>query len=169
VPFTTFHLGPALLFGLAFSSIFDLITLLIASVIPDMESICIILFDFPETASRLFPFLWWRVHTCCSCAVVVYLLRDTLTKILQEFRVSQKSSLQKVVFTSFAGVYSHVFLDSRLYRKMNTLCPLQGNPFVGIASVHIAYVAVYGFCSMSFIFRTIIYFYKISKETAVLS
>lgn len=48
---------------------------------------------------------------------------------------------------------------------MNPLYPLQGNPFVGIASMHVAYMAVYGFCSVYSIFGIITYRHKISKET----
>jgi membrane-bound metal-dependent hydrolase YbcI (DUF457 family) len=150
----------------AFSSIFDLITLLIASVIPDMESICIILLKFPEPLHGFFHSYVGASALAVLVAVVVYLLRDTFTKILQEFRVSQKSSFQKIVFTSFADVYFHVFLDSLLYQEMAPLYPLQRNPFVGIASMHVAYMAVYGFCSISLIFGIVTHFYKISKETA---
>ncbi|MGC9345425.1 MAG: hydrolase, partial [Candidatus Bathyarchaeales archaeon] len=45
MPFTPFHLGPVLLFGLALSTVLDLSTLLIASVIPDVEPFCVLLFD----------------------------------------------------------------------------------------------------------------------------
>jgi membrane-bound metal-dependent hydrolase YbcI (DUF457 family) len=169
MPFTPFHLGPALLFGLAFSSIFDLLTLLIASVIPDIEPICILLFNLPGPLHGFFHSYVGASTLAVLVAVVVYLLRHILTKIMLKFKVSQKSSFQKIVFTSFTGAYFHVFLDSLLYREMTPLYPLQGNPFVGVASTHVAYMAVYGFCSISFIFGIIIYFYKISRGTAVSS
>lgn len=168
MPFTLFHLGPALLFGLAFSSIFDLLTLLIASVIPDVEPFCILLFNRSGPLHGFFHSYVGASILAVSVAVGVYLLRDILTKIMQKFRVSQKPSFKKILFTSFIGVYSHVFLDSILYGRMNPLYPLHGNPFVGIIPTYIADEVVYGFCSMSFIFGIILYLYKISRGTAVL-
>jgi hypothetical protein len=50
VPFTPFHLGPALLFGLALGTLFHLPTLLVASVVPDLEPFVVLYFhihDYP--------------------------------------------------------------------------------------------------------------------------
>jgi membrane-bound metal-dependent hydrolase YbcI (DUF457 family) len=168
VPFTPFHLGPALLFGLALSSIFDLITLLIASVIPDVEPFFIILFNLSAPSHGFFHSYVGSSILAILVAVVVYLFRDVLTKIMLKFRVSQKFFFKNILFTSFVGVYSHVFLDSLLYGEMNPLYPLQGNPFVGITPTYTAYIAVYGFCSVSFIFGIILYLYKIRRGTTVL-
>lgn len=168
MPFTPFHLGPALLFGLAFCSIFDLLTLLIASVIPDVEPFCILLFDLSAPSHGFFHSYVVSSILAVLVAVGVYSFRGIFTKIMQKFRVSQKSSFQKILFTSFIGAYSHVFLDSLLYEKMDPLYPLQGNPFVGIMPTYIADEVVYGFCSISFIFGIVLYLYKISRGTAVL-
>lgn len=167
VPFTPFHLGPALLSGWAFSSIFDLLTLLIASVIPDVEPFSVLVFDLSGPSHGFFHSYVGSSILAVLVAVVVYLLRDTLAKILLKFRVSQKSSFKKILFTSFSGVYSHVFLDSLLHRQMNPLYPLQGNPFVGLIP-NSAYGAIYGFCSISFILGIVLYFCEIRKGTVVL-
>ncbi len=155
VPFTPFHLGPALLFGLSFFSTFDLLTLLIASVIPDIEPFCILLFDLSWPFHGFFHSYVGSSILAVLVAVIVHLLRNVLTKIMLKFQVSQKSSFKKILFTSFVGVYFHMFLDSLLYRWMNPLYPLQGNPFVGLIP-NIADRAVYGFCSVSFILGIIL-------------
>jgi membrane-bound metal-dependent hydrolase YbcI (DUF457 family) len=168
MPFTPFHFGPALLFGLAFSLIFDLPTLLIASVIPDVEPFCILLFDLSRPSHGFFHSYVGSSILAVLVAVVVYLLRDVLTNVMLKFQVSQKSSFKRILFTSFVGAFSHVFLDSLLYRWMNPLYPLQGNPFVGVIPTYIAYGAVYGFCSISLILGIILYLCKIRKGTTVL-
>jgi len=165
VPFTPFHLGPALLFGLAFSSTFDLLTLLIASVIPDVEPFFILLFDLSGPSHGFFHSYVGSSILAVLVAVVVYLLMDALANVMLKFQVSQKSSFEKILFTSFVGAYFHVFLDSLLYREMNPLYPLQGNPFVGMMPTHIADGAIYGFCSISFILGIGLYLYKIRKGT----
>lgn len=167
VPFTPFHLGPALLFDLTFFSTLNLLTLLIASVIPDIEPFCILLFDLSAPSHGFFHSYVGSSILAVSVAVIVYLLRNVLTKIMLKFQVSQKPSFKKILFTSFAGAYSHVFLDSLLYRQMNPLYPLQGNAFFGLIP-DIADMAVYGFCSVSFILGIILYLYKIRKGTTVL-
>ena len=167
MPFTPFHLGPALLFGLVFSSTFDPLTILIASVIPDVEPFCVLLFDLSGRSHGFFHSYVGASILAVLVAVTVYLLRDLLTNVMLRFQVSQKSSFKKILFTSFVGAYFHVFLDSLLYHPMNPLYPLQGNAFVGLIP-DIAYVAVYGFCSVSFILGIILYLYKIRKGTTVL-
>lgn len=167
MPFTPFHLGPALLFGLAFPPIFDILTLLIASVIPDVEPFCVLLFNLSAPSHGFFHSYVGASILAVLVAVIVYLLRDILTKILLKFQVSQKSSLKKILATSFIGAYSHVFLDSLLnYPRMKPLYPLQGNPF-GHMIPYNADMVVYGFCSISFILGVMLYFYKIRKGTIV--
>jgi len=140
---------------------------LIASVIPDIEPFCILLFDLSGPSHGFFHSYVGSSILAVLVAVIVYLLRNVLTKIMLKFQVSQKSSFKKILFTSFAGAYSHVFLDSLLYHHMNPLYPLKGNAFVGLIP-DIADMAVYGFCSVSFILGIILYLYKIRKGTTVL-
>jgi len=139
----------------------------IASVIPDVEPFCILLFDLSMPSHGFFHSYVGASILAVLVAIVVYLLRNVLTKIMLKFQVSQKSSFKKILFTSFVGAYSHVFLDSLLYHRMNPLYPLKGNAFVGLIP-DIADMAVYGFCSMSFILGIILYLYKIRKGTTVL-
>jgi len=141
---------------------------LIASVIPDVEPFCVLLFDLSGRSHGFFHSYVGASILAVLVAVVVYLLKDVLTSVMLKFQVSQKSSFKKILFTSFVGVYSHVFLDSLLYRRMNPLYPLQGNSFVGIMPTYVADMAVYGFCSISFILGIILYLYKIRKGTTVL-
>jgi len=92
-------------------------------------------------------------------AFIVYPLRSLLNRLMVAFRISQKSSFKKILFTSFVGVYFHVFLDSFLYEEMMPFYPLQGNPFFNMLSANV----VYGFCSITAILGVIVYFYKIRR------
>ena len=168
MPFTPFHLGPALLFGLTFPPIFDLLTLMIASVIPDVEPFCVLLFNLSAPSHGFFHSYLGASILAVLVAAIVYSFRDILANIMLKFHVLQKSSFKKILLTSFAGAYFHVFLDSLLYSEMKPLYPLQGNLFVGVIPFYIAYGVVYGFCSISFIFGVILYVYKIRRGIAVL-
>jgi len=169
VPFTPFHLGPALLFGLALSAIFDLPTLLVASVIPDVEPFYVAYFrDFEYPLHGFFHSYLGSSILAVLVAVVVYPLRGLLNRIMVAFRISQKSSFKKILFTSFVGVYFHVFLDSFLYEEMAPFYPLQGNSFINILSAYDSYSVVYGFCSITALLGITLYVYKIWKGVAVL-
>jgi len=164
MPITPFHLGPALLFGLVLSRAFYLPALLVASVIPDLEPFYVMYFHvsgYPlhgffhsYLGSSIFAF---------SVTLIVYPFRGLLDRIMAAFHIPQKSSFKKILFTSFVGVYLHVFLDSFLYEEMMPFYPLQGNPFINILSFYDSYRVVYGFCSITAILGVIVYFYKIRQ------
>jgi len=169
MPITPFHLGPALLFGLVLSFAFDLPTLLVASVILDVEPFYVMYFQVSEYSAHGFLHSYLGSSTLAVLvAVVAYPLRGLLNKIMMVFRISQKSTFKKMLFTSFVGVYSHVFLDSFFYEDIRPFYPLQGNPFLDALSAYGSYSVIYGFCIVTFILGAVLYFYKIRKGIAVL-
>lgn len=158
LPFTPFHLGPALLFGLAFLSVFDLPTLLLASVISDIEPFCVVFFNV--TGYPLHGFF----HSYLGASIlaflvllIIYPFRHMLNRITEAFSIPQKQSFKKTLFTSFVGVYSHVLLDSFLYIEMMPFYPLQGNPFIHVLSSFGSYEVIYGFCGIAFILSVLLY------------
>jgi membrane-bound metal-dependent hydrolase YbcI (DUF457 family) len=158
MPFTPFYWGPALLVGLAISFAFDLPTLLIASVAPDVEPFYVMYFHVSGYPLHGFFHSYLGASILAFLvAIAVYPLRSLLSRLMTAFRMPQKSSFQKILFTSFVGVYSHVFLDSFLYEEMVPFYPLQGNPFLNMLSPYV----VYGFCDVSFILDVIAYLIKV--------
>lgn len=165
MPFTPFHLGPALFFGLLLSTVFDLPTFLIANVLPDVEPFAVLFFNV-----RGYP-LHGFFHSYIGATILavilalcMYLLRGFFGRVMKGFRVQQSSSFKKIVFTSFAGAYFHVFLDSFLYSEMMPLYPLGGNVFLAYGS----YTVIYGFCGITALFGIALYLYKIRKGVAIL-
>ena len=169
MPFTPFHLGPALFFGLVLSIAFDLPTLLIASVIPDLEPFYVMYFRVSGYPLHGFfhSYLGSSILAVLA-AFIVYPLRSLLNRLMMVFRIPQKSSFKKILFTSFVGVYFHVFLDSFLYEEMMPFYPLQGNPFFDLLSAFGSYSVVYGFCSVTALLGIVLYFYKIRKGITAL-
>lgn len=165
MPFTPFHLGPALFFGLALLSVFDLPTFLIASVIPDIEPFCVIYFHVYGYPLHGFLHSYLGASFLAFLtALIVYPFRGMLKHITEVFRIpQQKASFKKLLFTSFVGVYFHVFLDSFLYREMMPFYPLQGNPFVNILDFWGSYSVIYGFCSLSFLLGVFVYIFRLTR------
>ena len=169
MPFTLFHLGPALLLGLALSFAFDLPTLMIASIILDAEPLYVLSFRVTEYPLHGFfhSYLGSSV-IAVPVALAVYSLRGALDRIMGALRISQRSSFRKTLFTSFVGVYFHVFLDSFLYREMMPFYPLRANPFVNILSAYDSYRVVCGFCSIAAVLGVALYVYRIRKGLVAL-
>ena len=139
MPFTPYHFGPGILIGILLFPFIDFTTVMIASVILDLEPLTVILFDLSMPLHGFF-------HTYLGATIVALLLsigifpfRRYLNQMVSLFGLEQESSLRNIIPASFIGTYSHVFLDSFLYFEMNPFYPVLGNPFLGILSSGIVY------------------------------
>ncbi|MGQ9718491.1 MAG: hypothetical protein ACUVWK_01345 [Nitrososphaerales archaeon] len=140
-----------------FFPIFDLPALFVSSVIPDIEGIYVMMSGSPLPLHGFF-YSYLRVSILgVLTAIVVFYLYRWLRKIMKLFLLEQKSSFKRILYTSLFGVYSHVFLDSFLYGEMNPFYPLDGNPFLGLASTS----QIYWFCIVSFLLGWILYTYRL--------
>ncbi len=158
MPFTPFHWGPALLIGLLLFPLLDIPTLFISSVIIDIEPIYLM----SQPSGYLHGFFHSYLGSSILgilVAIVVFALRDSTSKIMKSFKLKQKSSFKKILFTSLFGVYSHVFLDSFLYIDIRPFYPLDINPLYNAISS----AMIYQLCGISFLFVFILYAYKIFK------
>ncbi len=131
MPFTPYHFGPGLLIGVLLFPFIDLTTVLIASVILDLEPLAVILFDLSMPLHAFFyTYLGATIAAVCL-SIVIYPFRKYLNEIVSLFGLEQESSFRHIISASLIGTYSHVLLDSFLYAEMNPLFPALGNPFVG--------------------------------------
>jgi len=161
MPFTPFHLGPALFFGLLLFRYLSFPVFLVANVIVDIEPFLVLFLGLHYPLHGFFHSLLGGTILGAVVAVGIYFMRDWLNKILVVFRVQQKSSFTKILYTSILGVYFHIFLDSFLYDEMNLFYPILGNPLFNIVRSSI----VYEFCTVSLIFGLILYVYRFIVST----
>lgn len=166
MPFTPFHLGPALFISLLFISLFDLPTLIVSSVIVDLEPFVVLLFQLNYPSHGFVHSYLGGTIAALMVALAMHALRGHTERIMRMFRLHQKTSFRNVLVTSFFGVYFHIFLDSFLYREMEPFYPLEANPFPETASLQTLYMIIYGFCVISFLFGGILYLYRTKKLTA---
>jgi len=156
MPFTPFHLGPALLIGLLLFSHLDFVSFMVSSVVVGVEPLWIVVFRLHIPLHGFFHTYLGATILGTLTAVGVYFLRSWLSKVLEWFKIKQRSSFKKILYTSLFGVYFHIFLDSFLYAEMEPFYPLPGNPFLGVVGLG----AIYEFCTISFILGSILYIYK---------
>ena len=155
MPFTSFHWGQGLLFGLLLLSYVDLPTLLVSSVIIDVEPFAVL------TLNLRYP-LHGYLHTFLGGTIVAFLLglvmsrvRGTLLPLMSFFRLEQKASFKSIVIASLFGIYLHILLDSPLYPDIRPFYPLGFNPLQS----HSMFIGfdIYTFCVLSFIGAAIAY------------
>ena len=157
MPFTPFHWGPSSWIGLILFKIFDFPTLLVASVIVDIEPFCVFVFNAPwKLHGFLHSFLGGSI-VAVLLAIVIYFLRNPIKKIMAVFKLSQDSSFKKILWTSFFGVYFHILLDAPLYTDIKPFYPLENNPFFGLFSSH----QIYLFCGLSFLVGILFYLVRL--------
>ena len=139
MPFTPYHFGPGLLLGIALFPFVDLSTLIIASVILDIEPLLVMRLNLPFPVHGI-------LHTYLGATIVAIVLsfallpmRSHFDKIVSLFGLHQETSFRHILPASFIGTYAHVFLDSVIYYEMSPLFPLIGNPFVGMLPVAVIY------------------------------
>ena len=162
IPFTPYHLGPSGLFGLLFLKWVDFPTLLIASVIMDIESIMVIVFNLPYPLHGVLHSFFGAFLAAFLLILVMKFLREYFSQVLIVFKVKQDITLRSISIGAFLGTFSHVLLDAPLYEEMNPFFPLAGNPFWIESSFASLYISL--FCAYCFLGALLIYFIKLTIQ-----
>jgi len=157
MPFTPFHWGPSSWIGLILFKIFDFPALLIASVIVDIEPFCVLFFNLDYPLHGFFHSFLGGSILAVLTAIILYLLRDKIKKIMAIFKLAQDSSFKKILWTSFFGLYFHLLLDSFLYKEIKLFYPFESNPFFGLFSPQ----QIYLFCGLSFLVGILFYLVRL--------
>lgn len=142
MPFTPYHFGPGLLLGVVLLPFVDLSTIIIASVILDLEPLTVLMLQLPLPFHGFFHTYLGATIIACVLSLTIYPFRGYLNKLVSIFGLHQESSFRQIFPASIIGTCSHVFLDSFLYAEMNPFFPLIGNPFLGLFQL----VFVYNIC-----------------------
>lgn len=142
MPFTPYHLGPALLAGVLLFPLFNLVAVLVGSVILDIEPMLVLFLGLGGPLHGISH--TYLVATLVSVIVtgVLWVFREPIKSVSSVFGVVQEPRKISIFIGSIFGTYSHVFLDSFLYPEMNPFFPLLGNPSLGLFGLTL----VYDFC-----------------------
>ena len=159
MPFTPFHLGPAIALGMVFNRWINIPAILLASVIVDVRAIyCLFIGNCP---------LHGFFHTFLGATIlgllviaVIWFFRTRLSKISKILKIEQDYSLQSITVGALIGVWAHILLDAFLYPEIHPFWPIEGNTLLlGI----LGSPEVYGLCVLGFLIGFGIYLLKIMK------
>lgn len=157
MPFTPFHWGPSSWIGLFFFKVFDFPALLVASVAVDIEPFCVLFLNLNYPLHGFFHSFLGGSILAILTAIILYLLKGKVEKIMATFKLAQDSSFKKILWTSFFGIYFHILLDSFLYADVKPFYPLGCNPFLEFSS----YPQIYLFCGLSFLIGILFYLIRL--------
>jgi len=160
VPFTLFHLGPALVIGIILIYYIDFPTLLVTSVILDIEPFLVLLLDLNYPLHGFFHSFLGGTIIILLLSFFMFKIRPILNPITDFFKIEQKSSFLNILTASIIGIYSHILLDAPLYSDMQPFFPLNFNPFLNASGV--PEITIYLFCAYCFIAAIMLYFIRLA-------
>jgi len=162
MPYTPFHWGPSAWIGLLLFGYINFAAFFIASVIPDIEPFCVLVFGLDA------PLHGWS-HSFLGGTIIALILSGVfypclkfINRIMAWVQLDQRSSYKKVLVSCLFGVYLHVLFDSFLYTDIRPLMPFAANPFYGLVSSP----AMYLFCTASFLIGGLLYVLKLRNLRA---
>ena len=164
MPFTPFHFGPGLFFGLLFFCYIDFPTFLLANVIVDIEPFLVL------SLNLNYP-LHGILHSFLGGTIFSFLLAMVMARtrapLMSYFKLDQTPSFKSILSASLSGIYLHIILDSFLYSDIRPFYPFDFNPLLQ-HSMSIGF-KVYGVCILSFIGAGVIYAIRLVYQRKSLS
>ncbi len=132
MPLTPFHWGIAFI-GLVFRKSVYLPALLISSVIMDLEPFYFLF--IAKGSPNLHGFFHTYLGATLVALVVAFLLvkfRKQIDRLMTFLKLTQTGMPGRQIYlSSLFAAYSHIFLDSFLYRDAQPFWPATQNPFLG--------------------------------------
>lgn len=130
MPFTPFHLGPAIGLGLPLRKYLHAPTFILASVIVDVEPFLVFLFGLRYPLHGYLHTFFLAFFAGLALGYTMFLLEKFLHPLYQVFLLepSDKLNLKSFMLTGALGTLLHVLLDSPLYSDIRPFYPLAINP-----------------------------------------
>ena len=153
MPFTPFHLGPALFFGLLLTRYLHFRTFLIANLIVDIEPFLVLLLGLNYPLHGFF-------HSFVGGSLMAIFLTISMRKLDRE-----RSSSKCIWSASLSGIYLHILFDSPLYTDIRPFYPYDYNPFYNNGVI--AGFDIYLLCVLLFVAGVLIYWYRSGRSTSL--
>jgi membrane-bound metal-dependent hydrolase YbcI (DUF457 family) len=135
MPFTLFHLGPALFLGLLLFEYINFPTFIVSGVIIDLEPFLVLALGLDYPMHGIFHSFLGGSAVAIVLFGVMCMLDRRIQHIAAFFKVEQRYSRRSILLASFLGIYLHIILDSSLgYADIKPLFPLNINPFYNPAT-----------------------------------
>ena len=146
MPITPYHIGPSALLGHSSSKIIDFPTLLVASVLPDIEPFVVLLFNLSYPSHGFFHGFLGGTVLALLTALPMYVFRYRMKDIMATLNLPHNSSFKVIFLSALLGIYFHVILDAFTHGSMKPFYPFESNPFLGVfSSIQVELFCIFGF------------------------
>jgi len=161
LPFTPFHLGPALALGLFSRKYIHIPTFIIANVIIDIEPFMVVLLDLNYPLHGYLHTFIGAIIVGLALGYVMYLFNEIFEALWKRlFLVSGSDiGLKQFIITGISGTILHVVLDAPLYYDIKPLYPISFNPIYNPGLT----LMIYMVCLILGIIGLIYYLYMVLK------
>ncbi|MEM0494133.1 MAG: hydrolase [Thermofilum sp.] len=146
MPFTPFHLGPALGLGVPLRKYIHLPTLLVASVVSDVEPFLVLLLDLSSPLHGLLHTFLLAVPAGFVLGVIMHLLEPVLAPLHKALLLEPKEGVgfRGFLLAGAIGAALHVLLDAPLYDDIMPFYPLTVNPLYNPSLSRVVYALCIG-------------------------
>jgi len=165
MPFTPFHLGPALFFGLLLFRHIHFPTFIIANILVDLEPFFILFLGLDYPLHGFFHLFIGSSIIAIVLAVCINKLDKYLKDFARTIKLSQELPMRSIWIASFFGAYLHILLDSTLYSDIKPFYPSDLNPFLN--NIILSGMNVYLLCVILFILGFLLYGYKVAVARSI--
>ena len=169
MPFTPFHLGPAIAVGLPLRKYMHAPTFIVANLVLDIEPLLVLVFGLGFPLHGYLHTLALAIVVGLLLGVVMFKLEKFMSPFYRKVKLETDKPLRVRSFLS-AGVFGsvlHVLFDAFLYSEMEPFFPLAVNPLLDL---HLSMSQVYMFCVYLGMFGIVFYVcllvYSLNKRTA---
>jgi hypothetical protein len=169
MPFTPFHLGPAIAVGLPMRKYLHAPTFIVGNLVLDFEPLLVLVFGLRYPLHGYLHTLALALAVGLLLGVVMFKLEGFMSPLYRKVKLETDKPLKVGSFLS-AGVFGsvlHVLFDAFLYSEMEPFFPLAVNPLLDL---HLSMSQVYMYCVYLGIFGIIFYVcllvYSLNKRTA---
>ena len=141
MPFTPFHLGPALLICCTIKRRIHPLTIFVSSVIVDIEPLVVLVLSLRGPLHGYTHTLMFAIVGGSILGYVMFMLESALalSKKMLPSILRGETGVWECVTAGIIGIALHVLLDAPLYSDIRPLYPLDYNPLYGAVSPRVVY------------------------------
>lgn len=167
MPFTPFHLGPAIAVGLPLRKYLHTPTFIVGNLVLDIEPLLVLVFGLRYPLHGYLHTLALALAVGLLLGVVMFKLEVFMSPFYRKIKLETDKPLKVGSFLS-AGVFGsvlHVMFDALLYSEMAPFFPLAVNPLLDLQlSMPQVYLSCVYLCIFGIIFYACLLVYSLHKR-----
>ncbi len=162
MPFTPFHLGPALAIGLPLRRYIHVPTFVVANVIVDLEPLLVLVLNLQYPLHGYLHTFVGALALGLALGYAMYVSERWLGSLWRKMvLVPETLGLRAFIMAGISGTLLHVLLDSPLYHDIKPLYPISLNPLYSPSLTPLIYRA----CVFTAIAGLTYYFYLLANTS----